>query len=100
MRYHGLVGLLALTMSLGLLAASGRSADAWASEDDQQDREEQPYPQEQPYQDARGSRDDRYSPRPREYLPERYRIHKGKKCEVICDRKTGTRNFECREYRC
>jgi hypothetical protein len=33
-------------------------------------------------------------------LPDRYTIHKGKKCEVQCERIRGTREYSCREYRC
>lgn len=38
--------------------------------------------------------------RPRYALPDRYTIHKGKKCQVRCERIRGTRNYRCREYRC
>jgi hypothetical protein len=57
--------------------------------------------------DYRGTRDPwgyRYDrPRRRELgyeLPDRYTIHKGKKCEVQCTRLRGTREYSCREYRC
>jgi hypothetical protein len=33
-------------------------------------------------------------------LPDRYTIHKGKKCELRCERIRGTRDYRCREYRC
>jgi hypothetical protein len=33
-------------------------------------------------------------------LPDRYTIHKGKKCELQCTRIKGTRGYNCREYRC
>lgn len=47
-----------------------------------------------------GYRHDRQSPRSRYGLPDRYTIHKGRKCEVQCERIWGTRNYSCREYRC
>src|SRR5215510_4549345 len=33
-------------------------------------------------------------------LPDRYTIHKGKKCELRCERIRGSREYGCREYRC
>jgi hypothetical protein len=33
-------------------------------------------------------------------LPDRYTIHKGKKCELRCQRIWGTNDYQCREYRC
>jgi hypothetical protein len=33
-------------------------------------------------------------------LPDRYTIHKGKKCELRCERIRGSREYTCREYRC
>jgi hypothetical protein len=33
-------------------------------------------------------------------LPDRYTIHKGKKCELRCERIRGRREYRCREYRC
>jgi hypothetical protein len=33
-------------------------------------------------------------------LPDRYTIHKGKKCELRCERIRGRREYHCREYRC
>jgi hypothetical protein len=38
--------------------------------------------------------------RPRYELPDRYTIHKGKKCQIRCERIWGTRDYRCREYRC
>jgi hypothetical protein len=58
------------------------------------------------YQDFRGHRDywgrwdDRPYRRPGYGLPDRYTIHKGKKCELRCERIWGTRDYRCREYRC
>jgi hypothetical protein len=49
-------------------------------------------------QDRWGYRDDR--PSRRHNLPDRYTIHKGKKCEVQCTRIRGSREYTCREYRC
>ena len=47
-----------------------------------------------------GHRYDRPSRRSGYGLPDRYTIHKGKKCELRCERIWGTRNYSCREYRC
>ncbi len=52
------------------------------------------------YRDDRDYRDYRSYPRPRYALPDRYTIHKGKKCELRCERIRGTRDYSCREYRC
>ena len=50
--------------------------------------------------DPWGYRHDR-PPRRQGYgLPDRYTIHKGKKCELRCERIRGTRDYSCREYRC
>jgi hypothetical protein len=57
----------------------------------------------QDYQGHRGywgHRDDRLYRRPRYELPDRYTIHRGKKCELRCERIWGTRDYRCREYRC
>jgi hypothetical protein len=50
--------------------------------------------------DYRDYRDYRSYPRSRHALPDRYTIHKGKKCELRCERIRGTRDYSCREYRC
>ena len=50
--------------------------------------------------DPWGQRDYRSYRRPRYALPDRYTIHKGKKCELRCERIRGTRDYRCREYRC
>jgi hypothetical protein len=47
-----------------------------------------------------GYRHDRPSRRSGYGLPDRYTIHKGKKCELRCERIRGTRDYSCREYRC
>jgi hypothetical protein len=52
------------------------------------------------YRDYPGHRDYRPYRRPRYALPDRYTIHKGKKCELRCERIWGTRDYRCREYRC
>ena len=67
------------------------------------------------YWDDRGPSDDRdhrSDGKPRDHrsdwsygragstLPDRYTIHKGKKCELQCERIRGTREYRCREYRC
>jgi hypothetical protein len=51
-------------------------------------------------QDYWGHRDYRPYRKPRYELPDRYTIHKGKKCELRCERIWGTRDYRCREYRC
>jgi hypothetical protein len=48
--------------------------------------------------DLWGHQHDRPSRRPRHGLPDRYTIHKGKKCELQCERIRGTREYNCREY--
>jgi hypothetical protein len=50
--------------------------------------------------DLWGYQYDRPSWRPRYGLPDRYTVHKGKKCELQCERIPGTHEFSCREYRC
>jgi hypothetical protein len=50
--------------------------------------------------DPWGYRHDRPSRRPGYGLPDRYTIHKGKKCELRCERIRGARDYSCREYRC
>jgi hypothetical protein len=52
------------------------------------------------HRDRWGRRNDRSYRRPRYALPDRYTIHKGKKCELRCERIWGTRDYRCREYRC
>ena len=67
-----------------------------------------PYEEQTPWgpHDYRGPRDpwgyrhDWPYQRPRYALPDRYTIHKGKKCEIQCERIRGTREYRCREYRC
>ena len=51
-------------------------------------------------QDRWGYRHDRPSRRSGYGLPDRYTIHKGKKCEVQCTRIRGSREYTCRAYRC
>jgi len=48
----------------------------------------------------RDHRDDWSYGRPGSALPDRYTMHKGKKCELQCERIRGTREYRCREYRC
>ena len=55
------------------------------------------------YRDDRdywGRRGDRSYRKPGYGLPDRYTIHKGKKCQLRCERVRGTRDYRCREYRC
>jgi hypothetical protein len=49
-------------------------------------------------QDPWGYRHNR--PSRRHSMPDRYTIHKGKKCELQCERIRGSREYRCREYRC
>jgi hypothetical protein len=52
-------------------------------------------------QDPWGYRHDRARRRELGYdLPDRYTIHKGKKCELQCERIRGSHEYRCREYRC
>jgi hypothetical protein len=55
-------------------------------------RQRDPWRQQDPW----GYRHDRR----RHGLPDRYTIHKGKKCELQCERIRGSREYTCREYRC
>ena len=95
----GLV-LVSLFGGLALPAASvpGVEPTAYrAYQDDrnyQDDRDYRDYQRYRDYQEYRSSR------RPRYALPDRYTIHKGKKCEIRCERIWGTRDYQCREYRC
>ena len=52
------------------------------------------------YRDYHDYRDYRSYRRPRYEQPDRFTIHKGKKCEIRCERIWGTRDYRCREYRC
>ena len=56
-------------------------------------------------QDYRGRPQDPWGYRPPRAglgygLPDRYTIHRGKKCELRCERIRGRREYHCREYRC
>jgi hypothetical protein len=68
--------------------------DPWGQHDDWSQR----HPQGRP--DPWGYRHDRPSRRSGYGLPDRYTIHRGKKCELRCERIRGTRDYSCREYRC
>jgi hypothetical protein len=63
-------------------------------QNDQEYRDYRAYQGYQNYQDYRPYR------RPGEALPDRYTIQKGKKCALQCERIWGTRDYQCREYRC
>jgi hypothetical protein len=64
------------------------------------------YQDYQAYQHVWGDRDDWGHRHGRSYrergyeMPDRYTIHKGKKCELRCERVWGSRDYRCREYRC
>jgi len=92
--------------------ASAAGADLFASQIDW--GAQSPYGYQNPWgeQDYRGQRAPwgRQDPwgywhdRPRRRsgydLPDRYTVHKGKKCELQCTRIRGTREYRCHEYRC
>ena len=63
-------------------------------------REYWDYPDRREYRDYHGYREDRWYRKPRYEPPDRFTIHKGRKCEVRCERIWGTRDYQCREYRC
>jgi hypothetical protein len=72
-------------------------------QDDRDDRGYQDYRDYRDYRDYQGYGDyQQYRAYQRRGydLPERYTIHKGKKCEIRCERIWGTRDYDCREYRC
>jgi hypothetical protein len=52
------------------------------------------------YQDYRDHRHYRSYRRPWYEQRDRFTIHKGKKCELRCERIWGSRDYQCREYRC
>jgi hypothetical protein len=98
-----LVGLeLALTILFGgpvLPAASAAAVERFTSHDDWRAQ----YPWDR--QDYRWRPQDPWGYRPPRAglgygLPDRYTIHKGKKCELRCERIRGRREYRCREYRC
>ena len=95
--------LVSLVGCLSLPVGSGAGVEPTTYREYQNDRD---------YQDDRDDRDYRDYQGYGEYqqyrayqrrgydLPERYTIHKGKKCELRCERIWGTREYDCREYRC
>jgi hypothetical protein len=89
----GLV-LVSLYGCLTLPAASGAGLESTAYQ------EYQDYRDYWGYREPWGHRHDRPHRRPGYALPDRYTIHKGKKCELRCERIRGTRDYRCREYRC
>jgi hypothetical protein len=64
------------------------------------DRGPSNYPDHRSDRRPRDHQDDWWYGRPRSALPDRYTIHKGKKCELQCERIRGTREYRFREYRC
>jgi hypothetical protein len=52
------------------------------------------------HRDYYGYQDYRWHRRPQYERPHRFTIHKGKKCQIRCERIWGTREYRCREYRC
>jgi hypothetical protein len=101
-----LVGCLSLPVGSGAGVEPTTSRGYQNYRDYQDDRDDRGY---QDYRDYRDYRDyQRYGDyqqyrayqRPGYDLPERYTIHQGKKCEIRCERIWGTRDYDCREYRC
>ncbi len=98
--------LVNLLGCLALPTASVAGFDPSAYYDDQERRDYWGYRGQRDYWGYRGQRDywdhRDYRPywRPRYELPDRYTIHKGKKCQLRCERIWGTRDYRCREYRC
>jgi hypothetical protein len=95
----GLV-LVSLFGCLTLPAASVATFEPTAYREYQDDRDDRDYQHYRDYQGYRDYQEYRSYRRPRYELPDRYTIHKGKKCEIRCERIWGTRNYQCREYRC
>jgi hypothetical protein len=105
-----LVGMgLVLASLFGGQAASAADVELFVYQNDR--GYQNPYGYQYPWgeQDYRGQRDswgqqDRWDwhdrPSRRHSLPDRYTIHKGKKCELQCERIRGSREYTCREYRC
>jgi hypothetical protein len=86
--------LVSLVGCLTLPAASVSGLEPTADREYQEYRDYRDYQGYQNYQDYRSYR------RPGYALPDRYTIQKGKKCEMQCERIWGTRDYQCREYRC
>jgi len=109
---HGLplvgIGLMlaGLFGSPTLLAAFAEDVEPFVYRNDWQ--AQSPYGYQNPWgqqdywgqRDPWGDRHDRSSRRSGYGLPDRYTIHKGKKCELRCERIWDTRHYSCREYRC
>jgi hypothetical protein len=92
MRWHVLCGAALILFSLGggvtppIARAAGADMPTY--------REYQGYPE---YHDYRGYRLHRG---PEDDAPDRFTIHKGRKCQIRCERIQGTRDYRCHEYRC
>jgi hypothetical protein len=87
-----LVGMWLVLASLyGCLTLSAESASGF----EPAAYRDYPYYRDYPnYQEYRPYR------RPRYERPDRFTIHKGKKCQIRCERIRGTLDYRCREYRC
>jgi hypothetical protein len=95
--------LVSLVGCLTLPAGSGAGVEPSAYRGYQHYRDYREYQDDRDYRgygDYQGYQQYRSYQRPGYELPERYTIHKGKKCEIRCERIWGTREYECREYRC
>jgi hypothetical protein len=95
----GLV-LVSLFGCLTLPAASVSGVEPIAYRGYQDYQDYRGYQDYREYPDYRDYRDYRSYRRPRYEQPDRFTIHKGKKCELQCERIWGTRDYQCREYRC
>ena len=92
MRRHVLCGV---GLILFCLCGDGTLPIAWAAGADTPTyRKYQGYPE---YHDYRGYRLHRG---PEDDAPDRFTIHKGRKCQIRCERIQGTHDYRCREYRC
>jgi hypothetical protein len=92
MRRHVLwgVGLMLVSLCGGISLPT-----AWAASGDTPTfREYQGFPE---YRDYRGYRLHRG---PEGDTPDRFAIHKGRKCQIRCERIPGTHDYRCHEYRC
>jgi hypothetical protein len=92
--------LVSLFGCLALPAGSGSGLEPTAYREYPNYREYQDDRDYRGYRDYQGYQEYRPYQRPAYALPDRYTIHQGKKCEIQCERVWGTRDYQCREYRC
>jgi hypothetical protein len=84
------VGLILFSLGGGVTPPTAWTAGA----DAPTYREYRGYPD---YHDYRGYRLHRG---PDDDAPDQFTIHKGRKCQIRCERIQGTHGYRCREYRC